>query len=230
MGYTCGLWQLFHIATIGVVEWNQNSEGAENSMFYELADVGQTLRNYIDHFFACEVCRVNFLNEYDSCGHQRCERFATGIGSIDDWKELPLWLFEVHNGVNSRLLNERAERDNRVPTHQELKDVEWPARKDCPLCWRGDGTFDPEAIFSYLQLTYWPDELFSSTRKRDLLAVTGKSTKAYTDEIEEGIESWVYSLVGFVLASSLFTVVSWRKQKEIERTGKHKKADGDIFV
>merc|ERR1711862_919069 len=25
MGYTCGLWELFHIMTVGVIEWNKHS-------------------------------------------------------------------------------------------------------------------------------------------------------------------------------------------------------------
>ena len=33
MGYTCGLWQLFHVASVGVVEYNRhnNCEGANKS-------------------------------------------------------------------------------------------------------------------------------------------------------------------------------------------------------
>ena len=33
MGYTCGLWQLFHVASVGVVEYNRNTncEGADES-------------------------------------------------------------------------------------------------------------------------------------------------------------------------------------------------------
>lgn len=180
--------------------------------------MGQTLRSYVEHFFGCEVCRVNFLRDYDDCAFHRCERLSMEIGSLQDWKELPFWLFEVHNGVNSRLMKERAERENREPTQEELTAVQWPARNDCPLCWHGDGRFDVDAVYSFLQLTYWPDELLTA----NVLSNKG----------EEGVESWVYSLIGLVLASFLFTIVSWRaqKQREIERTGKHKKADDDDFV
>jgi len=233
IGYTCGLWQLFHIVTLGVVEWNLNNvAGSHEYEFYTPRQVGQIFRTYIDNFFGCEVCRINFLHDYDNCGFHRCERLTTEYGSLKDWKELPLWLFEVHNGVNSRLMKERAERDNRAPTQQELTAVEWPARKYCPLCWHADGRFDPDAVYSFLQLTYWPDKMFSSNERRDLVAATGSTAEFHRNKDEEGIESWVYSLVGLVLASFLFTIASWRAQKhrEIERTGKHKKADDDNFV
>lgn len=224
MGYTCGLWELFHTTALGVVEWNLNNIG---NLFYKPKDVGYRLRNYIDHFFGCEVCRTNFLQEYDHCGFQSCERLTTEVGSLDDWKELPLWLFELHNGVNIRLTKEKAERENRDATQEELTAVDWPAKNDCPLCWRTDGSFHPDAVFSFLQLSYWPGELFSSDERRDLLAATGNT--AEVNEEKEN-QSWIYSLVGFVLVSLLLTAISWRAQKlkEIERTGKHKKADDEF--
>mmetsp|Transcript_3546 Transcript_3546/g.7639 ORF Transcript_3546/g.7639 Transcript_3546/m.7639 type:complete len:592 (-) Transcript_3546:432-2207(-) len=225
MGYTCGLWQLFHTVTIGVVEWNL--AGSEE-LSYTPMEVGDIFRSYIEQFFGCEVCRVNFLNEYDTCGFSRCDRLNTEIGSLDDWKELPLWLFELHNGVNLRLMNERAKRDDRTPTQQELDSVEWPARRDCPSCWHSDGRFELDAIYSFFQLTYWPDELLSNVQMRKILSTTGNTAQLQTNE-EETIESWVYSLVGFVVASFVLSAVSWsvEKQREIRRTGKHKKADDD---
>jgi len=222
------------------VEWNLNNVAGSKKLFLKPGKVGQILRDYIEHFFGCEVCRLNFLHDYDSCGFNRCERLITtdSIGSPKDWKELPLWLFEFHNGVNLRLLNERAERDNnKTPTtqQQELNDVEWPARKDCPSCWYADGRFDSDIVYLFLQLMYWPDELISSVQMRDLIsATTGNNTaEAYKNrEEDEGIDSWVYSLVGLIVTSFLLTTVSWRAQKrrEIERTGKHKKADDDDCV
>ena len=213
---------------MGVVEWNQAGIG-NSDLSYTPAEVGRTLRDYVDHFFGCEVCRVNFLHEYDDCGFHRCERLATEIGSIEDWKELSLWLFEVHNGVNSRLMKERAETDHRTPTQQELTSAQWPSRNDCPSCWHTDGRFDIDVIYSFLQLTYWPDELLTADKRRDLVSVTGNAKEPHIiEETEDGIESWVFSLVGLIALS----VVSWRVQRkrEIQRTGKHKKADGDIFV
>lgn len=224
MGYTCGLWELFHTVTIGVVEWNL--VGSKDTS-YTAMEAANIFRTYVEHFFGCEVCRVNFMHEYDNCDYRRCDRLITRIGSLEDWKELPLWLFEVHNGVNSRLMTERTERDKRTPTQHDLKSVEWPARTDCPLCWHPDGRFDLDAIYSFLRLTYWPSELISKTHMKEMLDATGISAQSQTNEDEESTASWVFSLSGFVIASLLLSAISWRAQKyeEIRRTGKHKKMD-----
>ena len=215
---------------VGVVEWNENVMEDADYLYYPPSEVADMLRNYIENFFGCEVCRTNFLHEYDECGYRRCDRLTPeDIGELEDWKELPLWLFEVHNGVNQRLMRERAEREHREPTREELTAVEWPARNDCPKCWHADGRFDIDAVYAFLKLTYWPDELYSKDVKINLEIATGRRV---VEEADEGTESWVYSLFGLVVASSLLTIVSReaQKQREIRRTGKHKKEDDDDFA
>lgn len=61
-GYTCGLWELFHIMTVGVVEWNYLADNEWATIAPETA--ADILRNYVQHFFRCEVCRENFLGAY----------------------------------------------------------------------------------------------------------------------------------------------------------------------
>lgn len=211
-----------------MVEWNENNLQGERHLFYRPREVSLALRNYIDHFFGCEVCRENFLLEFDHCSYSRCERLSptVGIGIMSDWIEVPLWLHEAHNGVNKRLLEERLEKEGRKPTPEEKVAVQWPSRKDCPLCWGADGYFNYDAIPAFLKLTYWPNELFSSETKKELMTLTGIKTHS---EENEGYESWQYSFVGVILVSFLLTIISWKKQREIKRTGKHKKAD-DSFV
>ena len=155
-GYTCGLWELFHIMTVGLVEWNTFASGGDDWVYYRPEGSAKVLRDYIEHFFGCEVCRVNFLHAYDTCEYDRCNRLEHGIGEMEDWKELPLWLFELHNGVNRRLLHERTERDNSVvSSHHDEVNVQWPPRDDCPICWHPDGRWDPDNIYNFLRLTYW---------------------------------------------------------------------------
>lgn len=153
-GYTCGLWELFHIMTIGIVEWNTFA-GEDDWAYYRPEAASLILRNYIEHFFGCEVCRVNFLHAYDTCEYDRCNRMGEYLGELDDWKELPLWLFELHNGVNKRLLRERAEREHRAVTKKDEISVQWPSREDCPICWHSDGRWDPDNVYMFLRLTYW---------------------------------------------------------------------------
>ena len=154
-GYTCGLWELFHIMTIGLVEWNNLIPGDDDWSYYRTEDAAQTLRNYIEHFFGCEVCRLNFLNAFEACAFDRCNRLTRRAGEFDDWIELPLWLFETHNAVNVRLMKERAEREHRVPTKRDEIDVQWPPREDCPVCWHEDGRWNQDKVFLYLRVTYW---------------------------------------------------------------------------
>ncbi|KAL3915365.1 MAG: hypothetical protein SGILL_005692, partial [Bacillariaceae sp.] len=234
MGYTCGLWQLFHIMTMGVVQWNQDNVAGKKQSFYSMDEAAETLRYFIEHFFGCEVCRINFIHEYDSCSFNRCERLLDYAGTFDDWKEFPLWLFEFHNGVNTRLLKERAEAQGTISSAEELSAVEWPARNHCPACWYDDGRFDPDRVYMFLELIYWPDELISKRKMAELVAFTSHKQRLTSGEGDdpipepEGFESWVYSLAGLVVASTVLSAASWaHKRKEIQRTGKHKKEDDD---
>jgi thiol-disulfide isomerase/thioredoxin len=157
-GYTCGLWELFHVITIAVTEWNQLSL-EDMSLAIGVEDVAVTIRNYVENFFGCEVCRENFLAGFDSCAHNRCQRLNNNGTSMAEWKELPMWLFETHNSVNVRLLKEKAEREEwPTPTAQDEIDKQWPARVACPRCWRGwrgDGGLVYSTVFEHLKLEYW---------------------------------------------------------------------------
>jgi thiol oxidase len=153
-GYTCGLWELFHVITIAVTEWNQLSS-VDSSMTIGVEDAAVTIRNYVENFFGCEVCRMNFLAAFDSCAHNRCQRLNNNGTSMAEWKELPLWLFETHNSVNVRLLKEKAEREGFTPTSQDEIDKQWPAQDDCKQCWRDDGGWAENIVFEHLKLEYW---------------------------------------------------------------------------
>lgn len=115
-----------------------------------------TIRNFIENFFGCEVCRLNFVQAYDSCSHDRCHRLKPESTSLEDWAQLPVWLWESHNSVNVRLLREKYERDDMgVPTHEDEINKMWPLRKDCPRCWDINGGFNDVTIYKYLRTEYW---------------------------------------------------------------------------
>jgi thiol oxidase len=154
-GYTCGLWELFHIVTVGFVEWNRLITTDDWSMVMGSEDAAVGIRNYVEHFFGCEVCRMNFLLAFDTCAHDRCSRLSNDAGSVGEWKELAVWLFETHNAVNVRLMKEKAEREKRTPTLEDEINKQWPARDGCQRCWREDGSWDEENVFRFLRLTYW---------------------------------------------------------------------------
>ena len=163
-GYTCGLWQLFHIMSIGIVEWNQAVPIASSEdLVLPPMVVADALRNYISDYFGCDDCRTHFLKEYEACDHDRCNRLMdhrTG-GTRSDWIELPLWLYETHNGVNARLRKERIAdyNDNggvggkKEETTEQ--DVLWPPKEKCPQCWLSDGRWDEQMVYLYMRLEYW---------------------------------------------------------------------------
>ena len=94
MGYTCGLWDLFHIMTVGVAEYNRHNEPS----IIPTGHASETLRNYIDFFFQCDACRMNFLSMYDTCAFDGCHRLSKNPSPLEEeWRELTLWLWETHN-------------------------------------------------------------------------------------------------------------------------------------
>ncbi|KAL9184762.1 hypothetical protein ACHAXT_012732 [Thalassiosira profunda] len=166
MGYTCGLWQLFHIMSVGVVEYNTHNPPIPTR------HVSETLRNYIDHFFQCDVCRLNFLDMYDTCAFDGCHRLSEQPSTSEkDWQELPLWLWETHNDVNVRLLGERLDANKEAkPNGWESQQARYPALFACPNCWRPDGSWEEEEVFKFLRSMYWTGNIsYLKTPSEDLL-------------------------------------------------------------
>lgn len=157
-GYTCGLWEFFHIMTVGVVEWNLMINTDDNDALVLSTDMAaNTLRDFIENFFGCEVCRTNFIAAFDSCAHDRCNRLTSKAGTLGEWIQLPVWLWETHNSVNVRLLHEKAEREGWTATHEDELEKTWPTRRDCPKCWYADeeGGFSDTTIYKLLRMEYW---------------------------------------------------------------------------
>ncbi|KAL3922029.1 MAG: hypothetical protein SGILL_002425, partial [Bacillariaceae sp.] len=172
-GFSCGLWKLLHIVTVGVVEekggQNLIESGmiAPNSKTFSPMEAADTIRNFLQHFFTCRPCREHFIENYDQCeNNRRCDRlaFSENLEAIapSDWKELPLWLWEVHNEVSVRLVHERAAKDygqkgvrKFVKPKDEVK-VIWPTVETCILCFNEDGTWNEGQVFRHLEKVYWP--------------------------------------------------------------------------
>ena len=178
-GYTCGLWLLFHMITVGFVEWNTHVTVQEWSGINPL-NAADTIRDFVFHFFLCEECRMHFVTEYDGCSYERCNRLVDHGGNGDStnqnvelihkqWIQFPLWLYETHNGVNKRLHNERLELRRKQAAEGNIEDgidydsslgdndVMWPPISTCPSCWLSphDGRWDEENVYRYMRLTYW---------------------------------------------------------------------------
>lgn len=187
-GFTCGLWDLFHIISIGASLQDHQLYGFHAGCLTSHRDVALTVRNFVANFFACDLCRWNFIDMFDNCGHDHCNRLpsessiilgetgGTGRGA-ELVKELPLWFFQVHNAVNVRLMGEAAARDNREVTGEERRAALFPPVELCPRCWTDVETneYDPDTVYNFLKTWYWPqkegvDAGFASVLNRSLLA------------------------------------------------------------
>jgi hypothetical protein len=129
-------------------------------------------------------------------------------------------------------MTERADTNGRKVTQHELTAARWPDRKHCPSCWHEDGRFDPDTVYDFLHLYYWPNELIPAETRKALIARTSRRTGGIEEDDvleEDGVQSWVYSLAGFIIASTVLSAASWvQKKAEIKRTGKHKKDEDDF--
>jgi Erv1 / Alr family len=163
-GFTCGLWEAFHAVTVGVVQFNNNQVNDAQLIAPETA--ARTIRDFVEFFLHCTECVQYFLKMYDNCEYQRCNRLTkttklSGDSKAElEWRALSLWLYEAHNGVNVRLLKEKALREKQTTiTIQELIDVQYPAVEDCPVCWskpdiKGNRSWNETAVFSFLKMEY----------------------------------------------------------------------------
>jgi thiol-disulfide isomerase/thioredoxin len=185
MGFTCGLWDLFHIISIGASIPSHRMFAFRSGYIVEPKRVAEVLQRFISHFFSCNVCRWNFNDMYERCGHNHCTRLIDNMPELEislspeqqqeKGRELAIWLWEVHNSVSVRLMREAATRENREVTPQERLSAVFPSIGQCRSCWLKDdlSEYDPDEIFSFLRQWYWPqrerhDKRFESILKRKL--------------------------------------------------------------
>mmetsp|Transcript_5332 Transcript_5332/g.15542 ORF Transcript_5332/g.15542 Transcript_5332/m.15542 type:complete len:240 (-) Transcript_5332:53-772(-) len=214
--------------TVGIAEWNVESP---TSLLISTNHAAESLRGYVENFFGCEVCQANFIREYDACARDRCNRLndKTDTATISDWKQLSVWLWEIHNDVNVRLLKEKAVRESIPPPSEgEQQAARWPTKDDCPRCWNEDWSWDEEVIFSFLRLEYWPnDEKTEQHRNIIQLGPEGMEEQFnWEDHIEEPPSKLgtVYGAPPCAIALlGLWWIYQKRERKRI--TGRHKKID-----
>ena len=165
-GQNCGLWKLLHIVTIGFAEHRGGLEQQDGSYVDVPMTSGPTftpnqgaaiIREYIALFFGCDVCKNNFLSKYDDCvSFGRCDRMPVDarIDEVEDedWKELPLWLWEFHNHIAARIVQVKAKRDG--GRDDEVIGI-WPNAETCFSCYNIDGSWNMEELYAFLETTYW---------------------------------------------------------------------------
>lgn len=226
-GYTAGLWILFHIMSVGLVQWNHITTTDNQKLIpAAMADIQ---RNYIEHFFQCEECRLNFLSDFDACMYDRCNRLATtakGI-TLKEFIQYPLWLYETHNAVNVRLRKERVEQNIEREDFTTQMDVMWPSLTSCPYCWGSSekDSWDEIEIYKYLQQSYWPGSHDSEVLRILSSDSAGNrvNTSTKRDLINEDDHAIDFFTIGSFCCLALVIIAIWYRKRRYDRRGMHKK-------
>lgn len=218
MGYTCGLWELFHIVTVGITVHLRTLTTVHISAQF----VGDSIRDFVRHFFGCRECSKHFVQMYDTCQQDVCHRLVPSR----DWREAALWLWQAHNDVNVRLARERwVDRhhigEEMIPTTEDpLHDALWPSRDKCPKCWMSDNTWDSAIVYNHLKNIYW-------------YGIHTDTSNEAVSRKEESKVPWMMRLfkdrIHFVLISTLvylfgLSMLSYRQRRR-KLCGLHKKLD-----
>lgn len=227
-GFTCGLWELFHAMTVGLVDFN-NMVHEKRRISTEKA--AHTLRDFIENFFQCSECRANFLKAYDSCSHNRCRRLSTDVDGlardkITAWAQLPLWLFETHNGVNVRLMKEKATREGRETTVDDEISVLWPPYTECLPCWNKDKdtgqlTHNPTVVYKWLQLEYGQRDENTQQLRKELKELHVAAKRRLKNE-----KVTITITQSSVAAGLILAALTGSRLRKRRATGLHKKFEG----
>lgn len=229
-GYTAGLWILFHIMSVGLVQWNHFAIADRQKLVpAEMADIQ---RNYIEHFFQCETCRLSFLSDFDACMYDRCNRLVTTAigGTEQQFIQYPLWLYETHNAVNVRLRKERIQQNIENENFATQGEVVWPSLTSCPSCWASDGKdrWDELEVYKFLQQSYWLEDHNSKV----FTILTQDSIKSKSS-IEQ---AWIhgdgdqFDFYGIGLWCCLLLTIAgfWYRRRQYYQRGVHKKIETDF--
>lgn len=228
MGYTCGLWELFHIITVGItIRLRDSSSGvittidnevypnAINNAAISAKFVGDAIRDFVLHFFGCRECSTHFVQMYDTCQHDVCNRLLPS----SDWREAALWLWQAHNTVNVRLARERLDPQDEATTREEtLKWARWPSRRECPKCWMPDNGWDSAIVYNYLKKTYWYEHSGSGLNNE----AVGRKEEKKAQIIAPPKNSVAILLISLSLFALSIQIYRRRRRKTC---GLHKKLD-----
>lgn len=245
MGYSCGLWTLFHIASVGLVEYNILIDAQDDLLLGEISlnttRAAETIRNFVEHFFGCDECRVHFLHAYDTCALDRCTRLDGGQHNFEQWRQFPIWLFETHNAVSKRLFHEKVESEKKggsstttiIITQEQEQVHQWPDVSSCPRCWLDQDPrkgWDEENVYKYMRVEYWPADDAAEQLQRDVGAVpTARAPSSEAGELRTMQQPPAGLLYYLALVAAIATVAAtWQgKKMKRRRTGLHKKIDLD---
>jgi len=220
-GYTCGLWELFHILTIGSSLQDHRWFAFRRGYSTAPMELAQVLKRAVNQFLACDVCRWNFVNAYDRCTHDRCKRLVDDMPELhepventsedDVGKELAIWLWEVHNSVNVRLMRESASEEDRNVTKDEQLAAVFPPPSLCPKCWHDDTlrVYDKNEVYAFLKRWYWPPSESRNVAFQRAIHQRPAVFVSHARLLRSKVEAWwfVVGPLGIVAAAILWRVL-----------------------
>lgn len=157
-GYTCGLWSLFHILTLGSSRSSNEQYGLSKGYNISQSNSAYIIKEFIHNILQCDECRSHFVKMYDNCGHHHCTTLSNDYRNNTDERAFVIWLWEVHNGINVRLLKEEYDQQNIKMKTMDLflNEVLYPTREICPDCWHNSMmSYSKEAVYQFLMTEYW---------------------------------------------------------------------------
>mmetsp|Transcript_13385 Transcript_13385/g.24954 ORF Transcript_13385/g.24954 Transcript_13385/m.24954 type:complete len:546 (+) Transcript_13385:86-1723(+) len=105
-GFTCGLWNLFHMLAA-----QSSNEAAASDL--------QGVRQAILDFFDCQECRDHFA------------QIPEPVGGRLSRQEAQLWWWRAHNTVNRRV---RQSEEKSQDGDAGFPKIQWPSKAQCPAC------------------------------------------------------------------------------------------------
>jgi thiol-disulfide isomerase/thioredoxin len=233
-GYTCGLWSLLHIMSIGVAEQHHAVIGDTETVRTE--HVVEAMHDYINNFLGCKICKTNFNKLYKkSCGKHGngCDRFKKDKykgkridprknPNLEYWRDLSLWVWELHNSINLEVLKERKAADGQEANGADIEHVIYPSAKACPNCKTRSGQWDKNEVYNYLKSQYWPEGVHNfryvvlKSKKEDLKVRKPRNV----------VNETTWQTLG-ILVSILIIVSSqyYKKQKKVAKKKKKRSKD-----
>lgn len=208
-GYTCSLWLIFHMLTVGEYQKSSPVRVRPNHVLL-------TMRDYITRFLGCSVCGDNFKKETKNMRESLTQRNSS-----------VLWLWETHNKVNERLNNEK------TTARRTLADVIYPSRKICPNCYPADSehniiqldglSWNHTEVLSYLIHKYGSENIISPKRLRDFrklrlndISTTNQSAEQWNilTTSDMSLEIFLY-LLSIIIVAIVCTSLNprWRRSK-----------------
>ena len=140
-GYTCGLWTLWHFLTVA------QAEAASG----DPTDVLMGMTSYVRDFFGCQECSQHFLIMVDN---------GDNITNVRSHEEAVLYLWDRHNEVNLRLMEQAEQADDPVYPKEYFPNV-----YHCPSCYPDGGygeNVDEKEILNFLINLFKKDSFLKS--------------------------------------------------------------------